>query len=317
MKLGLYSITYAGIWYKGRPLSVEEVIQRAKKFGYEGVEIDGKRPHGFPLDWSDAERKRIRELARSEGIEIIGVAGNNNFTSPFDEDRENELLMLSEQIRLCRDLGGKIVRIFLGWKRITRVNGIATYDIPSKYAIDGAHPGPDATMLQRWNWSKECLKEGVAIAKKHGVVLALQNHHPFIMHSRNTYDDMLDMVREVGSENLKCSLDCGLLKQQDDEAVSLAVRETGSLQVISHFFAEFGRDPSGRAVQTPIRGFDWPMINYPAFVKALKGIGYRGYMSFEFCHTALSENHEVLGMERIDQEAELAREYMSDLISSK
>ena len=50
MKLGLYSITYLGVWYDGPALTIEQVIDRSKTFGYDGVEIDGKRPHGNPLD---------------------------------------------------------------------------------------------------------------------------------------------------------------------------------------------------------------------------------------------------------------------------
>jgi len=50
MRVGLHSITFLGIWYRGRGLTLEEVIQRAKKYGYDGVEIDAKRPHGCPLD---------------------------------------------------------------------------------------------------------------------------------------------------------------------------------------------------------------------------------------------------------------------------
>ena len=51
MKVGLYSITYLGVWYDGQALTVEEVFDRAKKYDFTGVEIDGKRPHGHPLDW--------------------------------------------------------------------------------------------------------------------------------------------------------------------------------------------------------------------------------------------------------------------------
>ena len=50
VKVGLYSITYLGVWYRGAALTLEQVIDRAKQYGYEGVEIDGKRPHGNPLD---------------------------------------------------------------------------------------------------------------------------------------------------------------------------------------------------------------------------------------------------------------------------
>ncbi len=313
MKVGLYSITYAGVWYRGRALTVAEVFERAKRFGFEGVEIDGKRPHGFPLDWDDARRKKIRELAKSMGLEIVGVAGNNNFVSPFEEDREMELLMLAEQVRLCAELGGKIVRVFMTWNKITRdTDGTGNYDIPSKYSIRGI--GPDITMMQRWRWAKECLKEGAAIAKKHGVTLALQNHHPFLMHSKKPYMDMLDMVREVGSEGLKCSLDAGLLVDQTDEGVACAVEETGKLQVISHCFGEWKRDASGKVVQTDLRGTDWPYMNYPAFVKALKRAGYDGFIDFEYCHNVLDEQHNVIGVERVDDQAQLAREYLRNLV---
>ena len=44
VRVGLYSITYGGVWYRGDALTVEQVIGRASKFGYQGVEIDGKRP---------------------------------------------------------------------------------------------------------------------------------------------------------------------------------------------------------------------------------------------------------------------------------
>ena len=43
MKIGLYSISYMGIWYDGPALSFEEFVKRAKDYGYAGIELDGKR----------------------------------------------------------------------------------------------------------------------------------------------------------------------------------------------------------------------------------------------------------------------------------
>jgi sugar phosphate isomerase/epimerase len=314
MKLGLYSITYGGVWYKGRALTMEEVLERAKRFGFQGVEIDGKRPHGFPLDWDADRRRKIRELAKSMGLEIVGVAGNNNFVSPYDEDREMELLMLAEQIRLCADLGGSVVRVFMTWNKVTRdLDGSGNYDIPIKYSLRGI--GPDATMIRRWRWARECLTEGAAIAKKHGVTLALQNHHPFLMHPVRTWHDMLEMVSEVGSDSLQCSLDVGLLPDQSDEAVARAVKETGAREVITHCFGEWTRDERGRVQMRDLRGTDWPCINYPAFVKALKGIGYDGFLDFEYCHNVLDTKHNMMGIEQVDEQAQLAVEYFKGLLS--
>ena len=63
MKVGLYSITYLGCWYKDRPLTWQEVLQRAKNFGYDSVEFDAKRPHANPMDWDQNIRKAVKHRA--------------------------------------------------------------------------------------------------------------------------------------------------------------------------------------------------------------------------------------------------------------
>src|SRR5262245_30681150 len=92
IKLGLYSITFLGIWYRGEALTLEEMIKRAKKYGYAGIEIDGKRPHGNPLDMPRSRCRELCSMADGEGIEIYGVAANNDFSSPVPEHRECQIL---------------------------------------------------------------------------------------------------------------------------------------------------------------------------------------------------------------------------------
>ncbi len=96
IKVGLYSITFLGVWYRGKALSLEEVIKRAKKYGYEGIEIDGKRPHGNPLDWPGKRCKELLSVSEGEGIEIYGVAANNDFSSPVPEYRECQVAYVKE-----------------------------------------------------------------------------------------------------------------------------------------------------------------------------------------------------------------------------
>ncbi len=62
MRLGLYSITYLGVWYRGPALTLEEVIARARSYGYTGIEIDGKRPHRNPLDMPAARCREIQDI---------------------------------------------------------------------------------------------------------------------------------------------------------------------------------------------------------------------------------------------------------------
>src|ERR1043166_3173506 len=130
IKIGLYSITYGGVWYRGDALTVEQVIGRAKKFGYQGVEIDGKRPHGNPLDNPKARCQQLRKMAADQGLEIYAVAANNDFSSPIPEHRESQLVYLRELFRMTSDLGAKTVRVFLAWPGVTLLpEGGGRYDI--------------------------------------------------------------------------------------------------------------------------------------------------------------------------------------------
>jgi len=307
MKVGLYTVSFSGAWYEGPGLPLEEIFRRAKDMGFQGVEIGAKRPQASPMDLDAKARERIRKQAADLGLEIPAVAGYSNFASPILEQRENELLMAREQIKLARDLGAPILRVFAAWRGVTERNGNALYEMTRWY---WDHGYPDVTPLDRWRWVKECLKEVADFAGELGVTLALQNHEPVI----RSHWDMLDLIREVNSPALKACLDCPLLTGQDDAYVREAVRATGELQVHSHYGGEF-EEVNGEAKQREIRFSRRGLFNYPAFVKALKEIGYRGYLCYEFCHPCLGENHELLGVEAVAEQVQLAQRYMQKLVA--
>jgi len=305
MKVGIYTVSFSGVWYDGPGLDLLDIFKLAKDMGYDGVEIAAKRPHANPMDLDKPARDQIRSAAARLGLEVPAVAGYSNFSSPVIEQRENELLVTREQIRLTRDLGAPVLRVFAAWRGITTRDGHATYDITRRHWSQG----PDVTLLEQWNWCKDCLRELADFAGEIGVTLALQNHEPLI----RDYADVLDMIREVNSPALKACLDCPLLAQQDEAYVTEAVRATGKLQVHSHFGGEFD-EVDGRAVQRPIRFSRRPVFNYPTFVKALRGIGYNGYLTYEFCHPCLGEKHELEGIEEVKRLVQLAQRYMRDVI---
>ncbi len=94
IKLGLYSISYGGIWYKGEALSFDELCKRAKESGFDGVELDNKRPMGNPMDLDQRKRDEMRNSIAKYGLEIPCVAANNDFSSPIPEHRDCQLLMV-------------------------------------------------------------------------------------------------------------------------------------------------------------------------------------------------------------------------------
>jgi len=301
IKLGLYSITYGGVWYRGDALAVEQVIGRARKFGYQGVEIDGKRPHGNPLDMPKARCQQLRRLAADQGIEIYAVAGNNDFSSPIPEHRETQLVFLRELMRMTSDLGAKIVRVFLAWPGVTFLpTGGARYDL-AQSAWKAEHQG--FTDEQTWDWCRQTLAEASALAGDFGVTLALQNHPPVI----KGYADTLRMAKEVASPRLKVCFDARLEHTLDETAVRRAVNEAGSLQTLWHFGGEFSRGPGGITVKGDEKAL--------AEAMGLCDIGYQGYAGFELCHPLPVVNGQTVGLDFVDKNAQLAAEYMRGILA--
>ena len=313
MKLGLYSITYLGMWYRGKELSLEETIARAKEYGYDGVEIDGKRPHGNPLDWPKARCRDLRSLADDEGIEIYAVAANNDFSDPVPEVREAQICYLRELIRMTADFGAPVLRVFLAWRGVTRHPQLATYNV-----VKGYWPIVHEKFSNEeiWGWCRDALIECARFAGDAGVTLALQNHKPVI----DEYPDVLRMVREVDSPYLKVCLDAPLMADKSTAAIDRAAREVGPLQVLSHFGGEFERRPDEL-----IRGFDRydGVIKgdtnqyYADFARAMAEINYYGYIGYELCHQLPVVNGQTVGIEYADEQARLAAEFMRAIIDAQ
>ena len=300
LKVGLYSITYLGIWYRGKALPLEDVIRRAKKYGYDGVEVDGKRPHGHPLSLTRPHARELRRIAEGEGIDIYGLAGNNDFSSPVIEHRDAQLVYMRDLIQLAPELGARTVRVFAAWRGVTQKEGLASYTL-TEPLWETVHKGfaPE----QIWDWCREGMIQCAKYASDAGVTLALQNHKPVI----NSHQDMLRMVKEVNSPHLKVSLDAWIMDDKSEQGIRQAADDVGSLQALSHFGGEFKREADGTA-----KGPDY----YGYFVKAMKEIGYHGYIGYELCHTLPVVNGQTVGLEFADQCAEGAAIYMRNLIKA-
>lgn len=310
MKVGLYSIACSGTWYKDVPaLTVEEFVDFAKEVGFTGVEIDLKRPHGSPLDLNEKRCAEIRSYIDKSGLELTGVAANNNFSSAVPEHLENELIMVREQIKVAKMLGAPVLRLFAAWPGITFKNGLATYE--PTFSSNEYYGALDYE--KRMN-ILNCLKESAEWAKEAGVMLALQNHSPVIV----TYRDMLDFVKWVNSPWLKCCFDAPNLgwtpDVQSDEYVTNAVREVGDLQMICHASAEFVRD-GNKVKQIPANPYQKTIVNYPAYIKALKEVGFQGYINYEYCHVPF-QNGEIQGFDYVKDQIRLAYEYFTDLVNA-
>jgi sugar phosphate isomerase/epimerase len=311
VNVGLYSITYLGVWYRGAALTLEQLIERARDYGYSGIEIDGKRPHGNPIDLTASRCLEIRQRADAAGIDIYAVAANNDFSSPIPEHRESQLAYVRSLIRMTADLGAPALRVFAAWPGVTLSPDGGRYDL-ARRAWASAHEA--FTREQAWDWCRSGLVESAGWAGEHGVTLALQNHPPIV----DTGEDMLRMIREVDSPFLKACFDAPLAKKQGTSDMRQAVRDVGSLQVLSHFGGEYEQDADG-CVRGYVRQSDGnlaPEDFYTEFIRGLHEIGYDGYIGYELCHSLPKVDGETVGIDFADRNARLAADYMHAIIAA-
>ena len=302
MKTALYTVTYNGQFYKGEPLSIEEIFARATDMGFDAIELGAKRPIASPMDLDAQRRAAIRALSTRSGVEIGCIGSYSNLASPVLEQREAQMLMLLETIRLAHDLEAPVVRVFAAWPGITLRNGQSYYELAKSYVWH------DVTWFEQWEWAREGLEEAARWGEKYGVVLALQNHKPVT----NTYRETLEMVHEVGSPWVKACIDAPHLSDQSDAGVRQAVLETGDLEAWSHF-GGFEETPDGRIFEHT--GESVVAVNYAAFFRALVETRYSGAVAYEGCGPALVD-HTYRGLEEVDRRVRLALAYMKREIAA-
>ena len=311
MKIGLYSVTYRGIWYRGEALDLLSLMRLAKQQGWEGIELDTERPHAAPMDLSADDRKRLRDVSGELALPISAISPNCDLSSPIPSQREAMICYVRECIRLARDVGAPICKIFAAWRGVTLHDGLATYH--DTHAFD---------QYRFWTADRRpfvvaALRELAACAGDHGVALALQNHGPDIV---RRYEDVLALIDEVGSPALKACLDISIEPDpvSPEHAWEMA-RAAGALQVHSHFNGEFTRDAAGEVHLAGGGYFDdgfWGrQVAYPAYVEALLAEGYRGAMNWEYCHPA-TQGGGPAGIDYVHAQTQMALEYMKTLRAS-
>jgi sugar phosphate isomerase/epimerase len=308
MKFSLLTVTYAGLFYDGQALTVEQQIHKAKEMGFDGLAIETKRPVASPLDLSEADRARIKAVAANEGIELVAIESLSNFCGNLMEERENNLAMMHYVLELAQDLGVNLVKIFAAWP------GIIDDDKPAMYGPydRGNYFRPlFAADLRTWNRAVEGIREVADRAADMGITLALQNHGPVLTPG---YEDVLAMTKEVDRLNLKICLDVPMFfDRQDTEYVREAVEKCSEYIRYTHYGAwNFSESEDGDIILDPAPNHGGK-INYETFIEALHHYGYDGYLTSEYCLPILRD-HKLCGIEDIDEATRRGLRYMKELL---
>ena len=312
MKFALLSVSYAGLFYKGQALSIEQQIRKARELGFDALAIETKRPVAFPLDLSKADRARIRKVAADEGVALCAVESMSNFTSRHMEERENNLAMMRTVLDLAHDLGVDLVKVFAAWPGM--INDEEAVSMYAAYERGNHFKRPYPPALRLWQRAVSGIREVAGWAADLGITLALQNHAPV---TAPGYEDALAMMREIDRPNVKLCLDAPLFyERQSPEYVREAVLACRDHIVYTHYGAwNFTENEAGDPVQGPAPSFGGA-INYETFIEALAEIGYDGYLASEYC-VAVVKDHQLAGVEEVDRGTKLALRYMKALVKSE
>src|SRR5438067_530459 len=173
MKFSLLTVTYGGLFYDGKALTVEQQIHKASQLGFDGLSIETKRPVASPLDLSQAGRARIKTVAAGEGIELVAIESLSNFCGNLMEERENNLSMMRHVLELARDLDVSMVKVFAAWPGITNDQLPAAY---GPYDRGNYFKPLYADDLKIWHRAVDGIREVADWASDMGITLLLQIH---------------------------------------------------------------------------------------------------------------------------------------------
>lgn len=237
MKVGLCTIAF-------QELSLEKVLDIAKEYGFDGVEIWGKAPH-IPDKYDPAYTRAIPRMARERGLEIISFG---SYVNPLMEDYQRHW---DVAFKIAQDLDTKLMRVWSG--------GGASKSIS---------PENKALIISRFK--EMCVK-----AEKLGIILATE------MHSNNFTDmagTILELLKSVGHPNLKTYYQPRFAPDADDPYKAAEI--IGEYVVVVH--AQNVKPTSdGKMVSC---GVAEGIVNYEKVLQILKSKGFDGDLEVEFVY---------------------------------
>lgn len=107
-------LKYAFMTFSTPDMGLEEILDTAATYGYQGVEIriQSHQAHRVGTDMTREERLRVRELFRERGLSLCALATGLKIAD-FD-NRDKTVAEAGEIIDLASDLGTDRIRLFGG-----------------------------------------------------------------------------------------------------------------------------------------------------------------------------------------------------------
>lgn len=250
--------------FENQPIT--EAWSFAAQCGYTGVEVAPftiSRETDYVTELRPADRDRIRREAEAAGLEVLGLhwllAKTEGFylTSPEESARKKTSCYFGELVRLCADLGGKIMVLGSPVQR-NLLPGVS----------------PDEAM----NYAAKVLDPVLRTLEDHEVTIAIEPLGPTEGDFLNTAAEATQLIEMLGSPWIQLHLD---VKAMSSESIPMPELIEQNEKTLAHFHAN---DPN-------LQGPGFGKTDFIPIFAALKKIDYQGWVSIEpFDYSPGAEN---------------------------
>lgn len=247
---------------------LSRVLHFCAELGYHAVELAPFTLADSVEAISTDERQAIRRLAQEHGMQIAGLhwllvkPQGLHLTTPDREVRQRTAQYLIALAHFCADVGGKV--LVLGSPKQRSVPTGSTFE-------------------EAWERALETLRPAVKAAEERGVTWCIEPLAPAETDFLNRAEDAIRFVKALDSPSARIILDVKAMSSEGKPVPQIIHDSAGWFE---HFHAN---DPN---LQGPGMG----TVDFMPILRALKEVGYEGYVSVEvFDYSA--------GAERIAQES--------------
>ncbi len=207
--------------------------------GFDAVDLTGYYFPGYPEVPTDEYLFGIKRKAFQLGLEISGTGVRNNFAETDPQKRKADIQLINKWIECAAKMGAPVIRIFSGTQ------------LPDGYSWE-----------QVAEWIIKDIGECVAYGKKHGVVVAVQNHNDFIQ----TAGQAERLIKMADSEWFGLILDIGSYRTGDPFLqIAQTARYAVNWQIKENLYV------NGREEKTDLK----------RVMHIIKSSGYCGYLPIE------------------------------------
>ena len=249
-------------------MSLRECLQLAKDAGFDGIELNYDLDNDLSPKSGTAEYTKIRKIADDIGIEISGLCSFLFWPYPLssnDPEKRNRGIELAGMIaKAAHDLGTENVLVVPG-----------AVHIPWR---DDHEPVANDICDER---ARDAVGKLLIDAEKLGVYLNIENifFNGYLM----TPMEMNTFVDHFDSEHCRVHFDTGNIMEYQfpEHWARLLGKRTKNIHLKE--FTKKGTDHSLECFRPLLDGTtDWPAV-----MEALDGVGYQGYLTFEYFHPYL------------------------------